>query len=261
SDGFSGMSTSGITSANHDVKLTTGGDLTINQAVTLGTGNLTLSATGDVTQSARGGLAAAGLRLTGAGHAHLDNRPNAVTTLSTNFDDPISYTNPLPHAVPTVSDGFSGMSTSGITSTNHDVKLTTGGNLTINQAVTLGAGNLTLSVTGNVTQGASGVITADGLQMLGNGSDDLDNGADDVTKLAASFNGPISYTDRHPLTVTPVPYTTLFRSTSGITSTNHDVKLTTGGNLTIGQVITLGAGNLTLNVTGNVTQGASGVLT
>src|SRR5438034_11585662 len=100
-----------------------------------------------------------------------------------------------------VSDGFSGMSSSGITSTSHDVKLTTGGNLIINQAVTLGTGNLTLSVTGNVTQGASGVLTAAGLQLMGSGSAHLDNGANDITTLAASFNGPISYTDLNSLTV------------------------------------------------------------
>ena len=62
--------------------------------------------------------------------------------------------------------------TSGITTTDDDVKLTvlTGG-LSINQAISLGAGDLTLDVRGNspVTQTASGPISSAGLQLLGSG--------------------------------------------------------------------------------------------
>src|SRR5206468_5671751 len=141
------MSSSGITSTNHDVKLTAGGDLTVNQAVTLGTGNLTLSVTGNVTQGASGVLTAAGLQLMGSGSVHLDNGANDITTLAASFNGPIKNGRATGRKVGTVSDGFSGMTRSGITSTSHDVKLTTGSNLTINQAVTLGTGNLTLSVT------------------------------------------------------------------------------------------------------------------
>src|SRR5439155_806661 len=151
-------------------KLTAGSDLTIGQAVTLGTGNLTLNVTGNVTQGASGVLTAAGLQLMGSGSGHVDSGAGDVTTLAASFNGPISYTDLNALTVGTVSDGFSGMSTSGITSTSHDVKLTTGGNLAIGQAVTLGTGNLTLNVTGNVTQGASGVLTAAGLQLMGSGS-------------------------------------------------------------------------------------------
>src|SRR5438477_7017965 len=97
------------------------------------------------------------------------------------------------------------------------VKLTAGGNLTINQAVTLGSGNLTLVDTGNVTQSASGIITAAGLQLMGAGSAHLDNSANDITTLAASFNGAISYTDTNSLTVGTVTDGFSGMSTSGIT--------------------------------------------
>src|SRR5438034_928494 len=201
SDGFSGMSSSGITSTSHDVKLTTGGNLIINQAVALGTGNLTLSVTGNVTQGASGVLTAAGLQLMGAGSAHLDNGANDVTTLAAKFNGPIRYTDLNSLTVGTVSDGFSGMTSSAMTSASYDLTLNDALPISINQAVALGTGNLTLSVTGNVTQGASGVITASGLQLMGAGSAHLDNGANDITTLAASFNGPISYTDLNSLTV------------------------------------------------------------
>src|SRR5256714_1667921 len=63
------------------------------------------------------------------------------------------------------------------------------------QDITLGAGNLTLNVTGNVTQTASNVITAAGLQLLGSGTVTLnDIGNNDATP-AATYIGPIRYTD------------------------------------------------------------------
>src|SRR5204862_5630088 len=113
----------------------------------------------------------------------LDNSANTRTKLCARPNGAISYTDTTTLTVGTVSDGFSGMSTSGITSTNHDVKLTAGGNLTIGQAITLGSGNLTLVDTGNVTQGASGIITAAGLQLMGSGSAHLDNSANDIMKI------------------------------------------------------------------------------
>src|SRR2546429_13055 len=117
------MSTSGITSSNHDVKLTAGNDLTIGQAITLGSGNLTLVDTGNVTQGATGIITAAGLQLMGAGAAHLDNSANDITTLAASFSGEISNTDASAPTTGTARDAFSGMSTSGIASSNHDVKL------------------------------------------------------------------------------------------------------------------------------------------
>src|SRR5256886_16166983 len=90
----------------------------------------------------------------------------------------------------------------GISSTNSDVELTVlAGGFTIGEAavstddITLGSGNLTLNVTGAVTQTAGNVITAAGLQLLGSGSVHLDEPANNVATLAANYSGPISYTD------------------------------------------------------------------
>src|SRR5437868_4252279 len=225
------MSTSRITSANHDVKLTAGGNLAINQAVTLGTGNLTLVDTGNVTQGAAGIITAAGLQLMGAGSAHLDNSANDITTLAASFSGAISYTDASALTIGTVSDTFSGMSTSGITSTNHDVKLKAGGNRTIYHHVTLGTGNLALLDTDKATPGANALSLHAALPILGAGSAHLDNSANDITTLAASFSGAISYTDTSALTVGTVSDGFSGMSTSGITSTNHDVKQRPGATL------------------------------
>src|SRR5207249_1849696 len=195
------MNTSGITSSNHDVKLTAGGNLTIGQAITLGSGNLTLVDTGNVTQGATGIITAAGLQLMGSGSAHLDNSANDILTLAASFNGAISYTDASALTVGPVTDAFPTLRSSDLTSSNHDVKLTAGNDLTINQAIALGTGNLTLVDTGNVTQGASGIITAAGLQLMGAGSAHLDRKSDVKGKRAASSSGAISYTEASGQTV------------------------------------------------------------
>src|SRR5437773_2192887 len=171
----------------------------------------------------------------GAGSAHLDNGANDVTTLAANFNGPISYTDLNSLTVGTVSDGFSGMSTSRSEERRVGKERTARRDLTVGQAVTLGTGNLTLNVTAKVAHGACGVLTAAGLQLLGAGSVHLDNGANDVTTLAASFNGPISYTDLNALTVGTVSDGFSGMSTSGIERKSHDGTPATGRNLMTGQ--------------------------
>ena len=158
-----------------------------------------------------------------------------MTTLAANFNGPISYTDKTALTVGIVGDSFSGMTSTGITSSSNDVKLTAGGDLAINQAVNTGSANLTLSDTGNVTQGASGVIAAGGLQLLGSGSVHLDNPNNDVTTLAANFSGPISYTDKTALTVGTVG--TSVGITTGGAADGGSVTIHSGGVLTVDQVI------------------------
>src|SRR5438477_468460 len=98
-----------------------------------------------------------------------------------------------------------GPTTSGITSTSHDVKLTVlAGGLVIGDAVgparhsfpTRRSSDLTLNVVGSITQTTDNVITAAGLQLLGSGGTvRLDEGANDVTTLAADYNGACTHTD------------------------------------------------------------------
>src|SRR5438132_6842203 len=102
------------------------------------------------------------------------------------------------------------MTTSGITTSGGDVKLTVlAGGLTIGDAIgplgaddiALGTGNLTLNVVGAVTQTANNVITAAGLQLLGSGTVTLNESGNNVATLAANYNGAIAYTDANSLTV------------------------------------------------------------
>src|SRR5256885_6854040 len=92
--------------------------------------------------------------------------------------------------------------TSGITSGGNDVKLTVQARgLSIGQAVSTGAGDLTLNVVGPVTQTVTGIITGTGLQLLGSGTVNLDVANNNVVTLAANYSGSISYLDINGLAV------------------------------------------------------------
>src|SRR3989440_169236 len=140
--------------------------------------------------------------------------------------------------------------TSGITSTGNDVKLTVqAGGLSIGQLVSTGAGELTLNVTAAVTQPATSSITGTGLQVLGSGTVNLDQAANNVTTIAANYSGTISYLDVNTLSVGAVTDTAMSpgTTTSGITSTGNDVKLTVQvGGLSIGQSVSTFEGDVAL---------------
>ena len=83
-----------------------------------------------------------------------------------------------------------------------------------------------LNIVGNVTQTAA--LTAAGLQIRGAGVVRLDHGGNEITTLAATHTGSISYTDATGLVVGTVADTAAVAGTSssGIL-TDADVKLST----------------------------------
>src|SRR5205814_590876 len=141
----------------------------------------------------------------------------------------ISYLDVTTLSVGTVTDTAMSPSTttSGITSTGNDVKLTVqAGGLSIGHIVTTGAGDLTINVVGPVTQTATGVITGTGLQLLGSGTVNLDQAANNIPTLHDALRISISYLDVNTLSVGTVTDTAMTPSmtTSGITSGGNDVK-------------------------------------
>src|SRR2546429_341494 len=108
------------------------------------------------------------------------------------------------------------------------------------------------------------LFRSSGLQLLGSGTVNLDQDANNVAILAANYNGTISYRDANGLSVETVTDTAMgTTTTSGITTSDDDVKLTVLlGGLSLNQGVTLGAGDLTLDVRGAaaVTQTASGLV-
>src|SRR5262245_62229586 len=109
------------------------------------------------------------------------------------------------------------------------------GELVRSQDIVLGTGDLTLNVTGSVSQTSGNLITASGLLLLGGGGSVTLNEANNVATLAADYTGTIAYTDADALLAGTVTDGPSGMSASGIQSHNNDVKLTTGGSLTIGE--------------------------
>src|SRR5205085_1869690 len=260
--------TSGITSGGNDVRSEERRvGKASGQGVSTGAGKMTLNVTGAVIQTATGIITGAGLQRLGSGIVNLDVADNSVSALAANYSGTISYLDVNGLAVGTVTDTAMSPSTttSGITSTGNDVKLTVqAGGLSIGASLATGAGDLTLNVTGAVTQTATGIITGTGLQLLGSGTVNLDVANNNVATLAANYSGTISYLDINGLAVGTVTDTAMSpnTTTSGISSNNNDVKLTVqAGGLSIGQAVSTGAGDLTLNVVGPVTQTVTGLIT
>ena len=129
------------------------------------------------------------------------------------------------------------MSETGITSSDDDVKLTAAGNLTFEEAVSLGAGDLFLDVNGDVTQIATGTINAAGLGLMVDGVTILDE-ANDVTVLAINNQSDTDFNDINDILIGTVvieevvsdramsgSIATDIMSITGITTSNDDVGL------------------------------------
>ncbi|MCP4169273.1 MAG: hypothetical protein GY758_00690, partial [Fuerstiella sp.] len=194
------------------------------------TGNLGVTAGGNVTQQAGDDITAAGLALMVDGTTTLDNAGNNVTNFAANNGGQTVYRDADTLNVEAIT--VDGMTITGITTTNDDVKLIVDANdLDVDADIALGTGNLFLDVTGNVTQQAGDDITAAGLALMVDGTTTL-NSANDVDTLAADNGGETLFTDADGAAVGSVTVDGM--TVTGITTSADDVKLTmTTGNLSI----------------------------
>ena len=284
------MSITGVTSSNDDVKLTAAGNVTLEEAVNLGEGDLFLDVDGDVSQLATGTIDAAGLGLMVDGETVL-NQANDIDVLATDNNgatrvddindlktgtvtaDAVSADRAMTAMNGTVD--AAAMSITGVTSSNDDVKLTAAGNVTLEEAVDLGEGDLFLDVDGDVSQLATGTIDAAGLGLMVEGETVL-NQANDIDVLATDNNGATRIDDINDLKTGTVVADAVSAdramaamngtvdaaamSITGVTSSDDDVKLTAAGNVTLEEAVNLGEGDLFLDVDGDVSQLATGTI-
>ena len=245
----------GVTTTDDDVTLTTGGELTIDDDIVLGSGNIRLSVTGNLSQNAGDTIVANGLALMVFGTTTL-TEANDVNTLAASTSGAIRATDSDGLEVGTLT--VHATSVTGITTTNDHVTLTTGGTLTINDDIALGAANLTLDATGAVTQGSGDTIAANGLRLLGAGPFTLEDAANNVSTLAANTGGAVAYRDANSLTIGSV--TGNVGSTSGITTTsdNATVCLVTGV-LSVSSGISVGGATVRLQTLGGSLSGAGSI--
>ena len=246
-----------VLTEDQNITITTNnGTITFNNTVDAGTGNLTLSATGAVTQTDE--ITAAGLELLGSGQYTLTNASNDVATIAANTSNTISYTDTDGLTIGTVG-GAAGINTGG-----NDLTLNTGDAITIGsgggQDITAAAATVTLNPTaGGISQSAGSIITAESLLATGAGAFTFDQ-TNAVGALAANINGALIFTDTDALTIGTVA------ATNGVNTAGNAVTLNTGNTLTIGdgggQDITAAGSTVTLNpTTGGASQGAGSIIT
>src|SRR5436853_187082 len=176
----------------------------------------------------------------------------------------------------------SGIRTSGTLAAGFDVKLTSAGRRRLRSSLgdwsadvcPCARGDLTLNVSGAVTQVAGNVILGSGLQLLGSGTVKAHDGTTVVYALRTDSSGRNSYRDLNSLVVGTVSDTSMGTTTtsgirtSGTLAAGFDVKLTTGCPRSIGNGAVRSfptrrssdLGDLTLNVSGAVTQVAGNVI-
>src|SRR2546423_4970 len=161
------------------------------------------------------------------------------------------------------------VSTTGIASGGFDVKLTTTAPLSplsIEAPVTLGAGDLTLKINGDVSQTSAGGITAAGLQILGTGDrksvvegKSVDLGGGRIIKKKSNK-------DADSLSVGSVTgkAMSMISSRRGHASGGCDLSpaaCAPVSPLSIEAPVSLGAGDLTLKINGDVSQTSAGGIT
>ncbi|MEZ6034687.1 MAG: hypothetical protein R3C17_16455 [Planctomycetaceae bacterium] len=281
SDGVSFAVTNGVSTTNGDILLNANGFLTLNQQINAGTADVRLVADGDITQSATGVITAdeLGVRQESAAGGNIllgDNNDVNTLAASNAFSTGVITFNDTDDLVigsvsAQSSDGVSFAVTNGVSTTNGDILLNANGILTLNQQINAGTADARLVADGNITQSATGVITADELgvrQESAAGGNILLGDNNDVNTLAASnafSTGVITFNDADDLVIGSVSAQSSdgvsFAVTNGVSTTNGDILLNANGFLTLNQQINAGTADARLVADGNITQSATGVIT
>ena len=245
---------SGFADSDNDGSQILDGAISAANRVTI---NLNAEA-GSATEGSTGSITAPNLLLlstgTGSGSFALDaSTTNNVSTLAANTDGAVAYRDANALTIGSVG------ATSGLTTTNDDVTLTTGGNIVVDDDINVGSGNLLLNVTGNVSQNADDTIVANGLALLVTGAMTLTE-ANDINVLAFSNGGAVQFTDADNVTIGSL--TVHGMTVTGITTTDDSVTLKAGGAVVIDDAVNVGAGTVRIATsTGGITQNSGDTIT
>jgi hypothetical protein len=255
------VSTGGAVAGNID--FTTTGTIALNAALTAGTGDILLNSGTGVSQTVE--LSGAGLLLEGTGPFSLTDVDNDVNTIAADsVSGLIDFVDADGFAVGTV-QGINGVITTTaavdtvdleavagnitigqvLTTNGSDITVIAPGNMAINALVTAGLGDIILDADGAVTQTAA--LSGAGLLLLGVGSYDLNDVANDVDTLAVDVTGEVDFADSNDFVLGAVQGVDLV-------TTGADLVLqAASGTVTQTREIQLAAGNLLLSGAGNFT--------
>lgn len=235
-----------FTSAGGNMNLA-GDSLVMTAQTDAGAGVITLNAaTGGVTNTT-GKILANGLRLLGSGPFVLTRTTNHVDTLAANVNGSVTYTDAGDFSVGTV------LATSGMTTANNSASLSSGGRITLDQALNAGTGAISLVATNGVTQNGGATLTGSTLTLTGVGTFDLQESTNNVDSIAAAVSGSVLYHDADNLAVGVTGV--------NVTGATPDISIATDGALTLtGNV--RGVGGTTSLIAGNgITQAGGSAIT
>lgn len=236
-----------FTSSNSDMLLIASGDVSINGELNTGSGNLLISTNANCTQSSP--IFGNRLGLSVQGTTDLTNAGNDFNYIASDWGE-LFYLDSDDIEVASIVAG--GYFISGIYSFSSDVALTAGGDIHFDSPVSIGSGSLFLTASGNVTQAAS--IGGTNLGLIVNGETTLDNSANNFFNIACDVSGQFFYSDLDYLEVEDVSVNGTL--VSGIATSNDDVKISCTNYLYILESISLGSGNLLLEIDGDIYQSA-----
>ena len=229
------LTTAGIKTNNNTLTLITGGALTLGSSVDVGTSTAVFQvAAGGVNQTG-GTVTAKNLELLITGAATLNSAGNDVDVLAAKTTGVLQFTDADDLTIGTVN------TTKGVNTSGSNAILNTGKLLTLSEAVNVGGGNATFNTaTAGVTQSATGLVTAKGLELLGAGTVTLTQ-VNSIDVLAANFGGPVSLTNGKALSIGTV------NATVGVNILSNALALNAPG---VSQTATIKAGSLDLNGAG-----------
>jgi hypothetical protein len=210
------------------------GTLTINNDIAAGSGTVYLTSGAGITEGSAK-ITAATLGMNAAGTIAVNSTTNNVTTLAaTTSSGTITYQDADALTVGSVAASGSFPLTTGVSTSNANVDIRTGGLLTINNDIAAGSGTVYLTSSAGITEG-SAKITAATLGMNAAGAIDVNGTANNVSNFAAKTTaGAITYQDADGIAIATVASAGNFSGISGISANAGatNLTLTAGGAVT-----------------------------
>ena len=279
-----GNNNQGVTSTSGNISLnTTAGTLELQSSVSSGSGNLVLSASAALKQGATGHIftsEAGSINLTAGAELSLTNgaKIQATTGKITIKVIGAATLNNVSTTVGTISLNASkitimdGNNNQGVTSTSGNISLnTTAGTLELQSSVSSGSGNLVLSASAALKQGATGhiITSATGnIDVTAGAEFSLTNGAKiqaTTGKITIKAIGTITLNNVSTtvgtisLNAPKITITDGNNDNKGVASTSGNISLnTTAGTLELQSSVSSGSGNLVLSSSAALKQGATG---
>ena len=269
----------GLSSDDNNILLNIGTTLTINQQLNAGTGDERIQAHGTISQNSTGSitadklgihqLAATGeVRLAAANDVNILAISNAANGAAITFSDVDDLTIGAIAATTVRNATFAAIS--GIVSNAGDILLDAGDTLSLTQQVHAGTADARLIADDNITQTASGIITANklGVRQEGLSGNIILDDANSIQHVAINNHavaGTFVLNNVNNLIIGTVSGQNIgnvsFASTDGIATTDADILLNVDGSVGINQQLKAGTSDIRLLSNGTVTQNSAGIIT